>query len=171
MSLGIFCLSGKPVHQGHWEIIKRASTENDDAVLFVSLADRKRQHEKPIYGQHMKYIWENYLVPILPLNVEIDMCTSSPIQRAYAEMGELEKGNVVNLYAGKEEILNSFSRKQLNKYLGDKSKNVNVIQTPRVTSGTHMRELLTQGYQKEFCDLLPHDLNEQERCDIWKLLY
>jgi len=75
-------MSAKPFHLGHYRLIKRAETENDVTLVFVSLSSRgvkkvSRDGKKievpdagdtPIFGSDMAEIWNLHLVPHLDLD-------------------------------------------------------------------------------------------------------
>ena len=63
--VGLVPMSAKPFHEGHMSLIRKASDECKSVIVFVSTSDRKRKGEITIFGEDMKYIWENILIKYL----------------------------------------------------------------------------------------------------------
>lgn len=173
MRVGIFPLAGKPVHFGHWRVIERASNENDDVVVLASSGDRSRPGESQILGIDMETIWHDYLAPIAPANVEIEL-TDSPVTDTYDLLYELEDDSnveLVSLYAGAEDMDGRFSNAALHNYvpsLFDEGRIRRVV-TERFASGTEMRRLLTVGDKGKFEAMLP-PLSPEAKDAVWELL-
>lgn len=85
MNIGLIPMSAKPYHAGHHKLIQRAVSQNDKTFVFVSLSGRgvrkikdptdkrtikagarkietPKKGEVPIFGDDMKFIWENVLL-------------------------------------------------------------------------------------------------------------
>ena len=85
MNIGLIPMSAKPYHAGHHKLIQRAVSQNDKTFVFVSLSGRgvrkikdpadkrtikagarkievPKKGEVPIFGDDMKFIWENILL-------------------------------------------------------------------------------------------------------------
>ena len=168
-------MSGKPVHAGHWGLIEMAARENDEVHLFVSTSDRKRPGELTISGAAMKQIWDQFLEPALPSNVDVTY-GGSPVGNLYAELEAAEaedSEDTFQIYSDSEDILkytdgtlqNSapslFDSGQIIRRGVDRSETVNV-------SGTKMRELLAAGKTAAFAKFLPPPVqgDAQEIIDI-----
>ena len=162
MKIGLLGMSGKPVHAGHWGLIQIAARENDELHLFVSTSDRKRPGEMPIYGADMKRIWNEFLEPSLPSNVDVTY-GGSPVGHLYQELEQAEQEgseDTFQIYSDKEDIL-KYTDASLGKVAPtlldagqivrrgvDRNETVNV-------SGTKMRALLNAGDVEGFARFLP----------------
>ena len=120
MQIGMIAGSYKPFHSGHFECIKLAASECDEVHLFVSLSDRKRPGEVPIFGKDMEKIWHEELEKILPQNVLVSY-GGSPIQQILKEIGDASKSYTENtyiIYADAEDLAKNFNEDILQKYAG-----------------------------------------------------
>lgn len=162
MKIGLLGMSGKPVHAGHWGLIQIAARENDELHLFVSTSDRTRPGEMPIYGADMKRIWDEFLEPSLPSNVDVTY-GGSPVGHLYQELEQAEQegsADTFQIYSDKEDILKYtdaslgkvaptlLSAGQILRRGVDRNETVNV-------SGTKMRALLSAGDVEGFARFLP----------------
>jgi hypothetical protein len=162
MKIALVPISGKPVHAGHWGLIEIASRENDEVLLFISTSDRKRPGELTIYGSDMKQVWEKFLEPALPMNVEVTY-GGSPVGHLYEELEMAEEEgseDVYQIYSDKEDILKYtdtalgkvaptlLSDGQIVRRGVDRNETVNI-------SGTKMRALLKAGDVEGFARFLP----------------
>ena len=59
--IALISIVAKPYRTGHHELIKIATKENDEVLVFVSAVDRERKGEFTISGGAMKTIWKRYL--------------------------------------------------------------------------------------------------------------
>jgi len=165
-TIGLVPMAAKPYHAGHDGLVRIAAAENDEVHLFVSLADRTRKGEVPIYGSDMKIIWDKFIEPSLPGNVDV-YYVNVPVQEVYAELetAEAEKDSttVFKIYSDVEDILKytktSLGRSAPSLLANDQivTRGVDRNETVNV-SGTAMRALLSTGKQKDkktFISLLP----------------
>ncbi len=164
MNIGIYCGSFKPLHNAHYEIIKKASIENDIVLLIVSLKDRIKKDEFPIRGKHMAIIWQNHLQYIMPKNVNTIFVLDSPVKKVYSILSDFEKiqdKNIFNIYGGKKDLEKYFSK--LNYHL----ECINIIKIERNDmSGTKMRSFLMNNDKNSFIINLPTQLNGDEIYNI-----
>ena len=160
--------AGKPITSGHWGLIELASTECDEVHLFVSIGDRVRKGEAPIYGKDMMRIWNDYLEPVLPSNVSIEY-VNIPVQNVYAELEEAESVSDIEtkfaIYSDEEDILKYtdtslskaapelFKRGMIAHRSVSRSETVNI-------SGTKMREFIANGDRKNFKKFLPQPVRQ-----------
>lgn len=173
--VGIVAMSCKPMHAGHMQLINIASRENDVVKLFVSLNDRKRDGEIPIYGEDMDYLWKTYIQKSLPSNVEVVYSidkTKTPIRLVYEFLGNADDANTYVIYSDPNDIEKNFSNSQLQKYLNRLQKTgkiqlepVNRTQTTDI-SGTKMRQWLASGDKESFIANLPEMLQDAGE-EIW----
>lgn len=162
MRIGLIPASGKPVHAGHWGLIEIAANENDEVKLYVSLSDRKRPGELPILGSAMQQIWQEYLEPNLPGNVEVTY-GGSPVGNLYAELESAEaegSRDTYVIYSDVEDILKytdqALSKSAPKLFKRGKIERRGVKRTETVNvSGTKMREYLAAGKVKAFGRFLP----------------
>lgn len=167
-SIALVPISGKPIHAGHWGLIELASDECDEVRLFISTSDRARKGEIPIYGRDTKRIWDDYLEPALPSNVEV-VYGGSPVQRVFADLEDAEeigdKTTTYVIYSDVEDILkftdeflsrsapSLFERDQIRLRGVDRNETVNV-------SGTRMRSFLEKSDVRNFKKFLPHPVQQ-----------
>jgi len=164
-------MAGKPVHAGHWQLIKLASIENDVVELFVSTGDREN-----IAGSTMKEVWERFLTPSLPTNVVLSF-VKVPVKSVYDRIGAAEARREQDeyfIYSDADDIL-----KYKSKSLLKEAKNtfeegrihlrgISRLETTNV-SGSELRKLLRENSKKKFIALLPGDVKHNGEA-IWKLL-
>jgi nicotinamide mononucleotide adenylyltransferase len=155
-------MSAKPYHAGHDGLVRIAAAENDEVHLFVSLSNRERPGEMPIYGADMKVIWERFIEPSLPTNVDV-IYVPIPVRSVYEELEMAEEegsADVFQIYSDSEDIL-KYTDDALVKSAPtlmeegrivlrgvDRSETVNV-------SGTAMRKFLSMGDVENFGKFLP----------------
>lgn len=68
--IGVIPMAGRPVHAGHWRLIKNALAESDTVYLFVSVKGRGECQERIEPGQMMK-AWKDVLLPRLDSQVVV----------------------------------------------------------------------------------------------------
>ena len=175
MNIGLIGGSYKPCHAGHFELIMRASKENDEVHLYVSTSDRKRKGEFPIMGSDMETIWKDHLEPILPSNVIVEY-GGSPVAKIYKELEIAnlnESSNMYKIYSDPEDMENNYPENSLTKYAKNLYLNGQIVLVPTERtstvniSGTQMRQFLQACDKDSFLSMLPQGVNKEE---IWKIL-
>lgn len=164
MRVGIIAGAMKPCTRGHWELIQRASRENDRVVLFVSTADRGgMQGEALIRGSDMVEVWERFLVIHLPANVKLEF-VKMPIRSVYEMLGDADKRRSIDefsVYSDPRDVEVRFGLEKQRKYFGDllehgQVKFISVERTGEMdVSATQMRRLFEDGMRDAFISLLP----------------
>jgi hypothetical protein len=179
VEIGVVPMAVKPLHKGHWEVIKQAAEQNDKVFLIVS-AKARESGGIEISGSDMIKIWKRYLEPVLPPNVDISY-SGEPVAdakgaiRAYSNDPEV----YFKLYAGQDDA-DRVSDQVLEKdypvqypagrVKGVIVKNVDLASGVRV-KGEYMRNLLAQGKKEEFESLLPDELDDGAKESIWSMLF
>lgn len=175
-TVGLIDGSFKPYHAGHHALVTMAAGENDRVVVFVSLADRKRPGELAIYGSDMADIWQRYIVPTLPPNVEVRY-VKVPVRAVYDYLIEEEAAgspDAFNVYADPIDTASKYPIKNRLKYFPtlynsgrlsfvaevNPAKFTRGEGTPDV-SGTKMRAALGRGDFAAFAAGLPRELASQ----------
>ena len=97
MKIGLVPMAAKPYHAGHHWLVEKAAGENDVVIVYVSISDRVRRGEHPIYGKDMQRVWKEELEPIMPSNVEIRY-GGSPVQKVYQEIGDAGDAGSMDTY-------------------------------------------------------------------------
>lgn len=175
MKIGLVGGSMKPVHKGHFKLIKRASSENDNVLLFVSLSDRTDKNGLTITGSDMREVWERYLINLLPPNVKIEF-VQNPVKKMYEVMGnanELKSIDTFTIYADTHDMNERFNDEKLSKYMNELYKHGQLNRCPiertddMDVSGTQMRSLLKHGMKDAFISLLPESVDAQ---GVWEFL-
>jgi cytidyltransferase-like protein len=185
--LGLVPISAKPFHKGHMFLIEEASRENDEVIVYVSLKDRIKKGEFPIYGKDMEIIWENILKNIMPNNVIVEF-VEIPVRSVYEKAGEyceaelagLELNTTLRIYSDKEDTLNNFQKEKREKYFepllsqgrvefpGDFWQERNKTSIP--TSGTLVRKFISNDDFESFEDSMPSHLKREQIKEIWNIL-
>jgi hypothetical protein len=168
---GLIAMSGKPVHKGHHAAVMKASEECDEVRLFVSLSDRTRPGEVPIFGADMEIVWKTQLEAIMPANVVVEY-VKVPVASAYDFAGQIEKSGeevIVVFYADQEDLDKNFPEAKMSKYFPRLASEGLVQRSPtaRLFSGTKMRQFLASGDAKGFKSMLPDGVDKEA---VWELL-
>lgn len=175
MKIGLVGGSMKPVHRGHFELIKRASAENESVLLFVSMSDRADKDGLTITGADMREVWERYLINLLPPNVKLEF-VQNPVRKMYEVMGHANETHSIDaftIYADIDDMKKRFNDEKFSKYLNELYKHGQLrrCQVERIddmnVSGTQMRSLLKHGMKDAFVSLLPEGVDTQ---GVWELL-
>lgn len=170
-------MAAKPYHAGHDGLVRIAASECNRVLVFVSTGDRVRPGELAIYGRDMMLIWNKYIEPTLPTNVEVQY-VPFPVQSVYAELEHAEASadteSVFVIYSDVEDIL-KYTEKSLSrsapKVFNDQRielRGVDRTETVNI-SGTKMRSLIAQGDQTNFISLLPPAIQKNGK-KIFKIL-
>lgn len=169
--VGIIAMAGKPVHRGHWELIRQASAENDRVMLVVSTCDREE-----ISGSDMFSIWCDILQTHLPENVLLRF-SDSPYTEVMNEMKGMLADNdnniSFNVYSDCTDIEKMWSPVVLNKKFGRLAKQIATVAVSREminVSGTEMRQYLRDRNRDLFFLRLPEQLTRDECESVWQLL-
>ena len=166
MNIALIPMAAKPLHAGHYELIKIAAKENDQVILFVSSADRKRPGEVTILGADMMTIWKRFIQPTLPSNVEIDY-TGIPIRSLWEVLGdanESESDDTYVLYGDIEDISANYPESSLKRYTGWLYDNGQIRLEPISrkstidVSGTKMRKWIEDDNEEQFIYHLPQPI-------------
>lgn len=175
---GLIAMSAKPAHLGHWSLITKAASENDEVELFVSTSNRTRSGEIPIYGVDMEEIWNSYLVPALPPNVNANF-GGSPVGNVYAFLESEEDKNVPEnayvIYSDPVDLERNFSINALNNSvpLLLRNKQIKLQDVSREggvdISGTAMRQFLANDEKENFLQYLP-PISKDKKLAIWNIL-
>lgn len=169
--VGILCGSYKPFHLGHWNLMKKASEENNKVILLVSLKDRDN-----ILGSDMALIWKNYILPHLPNNVNPVFIDGSPLTRLFKILRLREADTSSNyqffIYSTPEDINLKFNNDLLTqicpKLLGTEILNLVPVKRSDTCdiSGSQMREFISNCDYKAFSKNMPIEFDNQAIFDI-----
>lgn len=159
MRIGFYPLSAKPFHKGHYAVIQQSAQENDAVILLVSLADRVRKDEYPVYGKTMARLWRDYYSAIMPANIKMFYTYESPVKKTFEFVEKASADDVVSVYGGGEDA---------ERYFADVPEHIRVCAIPRTDiSGTKMRQYLKEGRKTEFMEGLPLGLDAES---VWYYL-
>lgn len=171
MDIGLFPISAKPFHKGHNKLISIASNENDAVIVIISLTDRVRKNEFPIYGKDMALIWRDHLSATLPSNAKTLFLTSSPIRKTYEILGDAEYKDLKDkyfIYGDKNDLTKNFPLEMMERYYPTLSINNLIALCPydrqdiEEISGTIMREYLANEKKEDFIKMMPENVNGEQ---------
>jgi len=174
-TLGIFVVSGKPVHAGHWSVIELATKECDEVLVLTSTSGRD---ELP--PGVMIDAWRVVLEPQFHRdypNATLVITPDSPLGLAVDKMRDLK--NVVSsfvFYADDEDSASKYSREKLDAMIRDpivveKFRQRPVPRSETVSiSGTRMREFLKNDDKESFEKFVPSTLSPEMKGQYWKIL-
>ena len=188
--IGLVPMSAKPFHEGHMSLIRKASDECNRVIVYVSTSDRKKKGEFPIFGEDMKYIWENILEDSIEdkyPNV-IFVYGGSPVGKVYEKLKEandIQTENVYRVYSDVNDTAKRFPAKYKQLHFGDLYNRGKVIfpaeESPKSftrgegsanISGTIMRAYLSNGQEDKFLflDNLPGEIDQTDKEEIFNIL-
>ena len=183
--IGLVPMAAKPFHKGHMALIEMAANQNDQVKVFVSLSDRAKKGEFPVYGAQMQEIWKNHLMNLMPNNVNIEFLSTGmqPVRLVYetlTEASEAHSPNTFTVYSDPVDTRQNYSENYRQQYFGDLygagqvlfAAEENPAQFTRGTgtpdaSGTMARKALADNNFEVFADLMPDGVDAQA---IWDIL-
>jgi hypothetical protein len=175
ISIGIFVVSGKPVHAGHWGMIDLASRECDEALIITSTSGRD---ELP--PGVMIDAWKAVLEPQFHRdypNATLIITPESPLQLAIDKMRQLK--DVVSkfvFYSDDEDARGKYARDKITDMLRDpiaasKFQQMPVPRSETVQiSGTQMRQFMAADDRASFDRYVPQTLDQEARDKYWSIL-
>ena len=174
--IGLVPMSAKPFHEGHMSLIRKASDECKEVIVFVSTSDRKRKGEITIFGDDMLQIWENILINYLPDNAICEY-GGSPVRKVYDKLDEgMQEDNLEKDYAiySGEEDKDRYSAR----YYAEMIERVFIRTMSRgedtmAISGTLMRDYLSNASEDKFLflDGLPREISDEDKEEIFNILF
>jgi len=189
--IGLVPMSAKPFHDGHMFLIRKASDQCKNVIVFVSISDRKRKGEITIFGEDMKYIWENILERSIKDkygNVKFEY-GGSPVGKVYKklqEANEILSDKVYSVYSDAEDTMKNYSHAARVKYFEDLYNTGGVVfpaeenpesfvrgeGSPNV-SGKLMRSYLSNASEDKFLflDSLPWEIKDEDKEEIFNILF
>ena len=201
MRIGLVPMSAKPYHRGHHYLVSTAAAQNDKVLLFISISDRCRKGEVPIYGEDMQQIWCDQLEGILPDNVE-PIYGGSPVRKVYETLiSEEEKLSLGGLIENTYTVYSDEEDTKLNYTVGRSKKPGAIAPVDKYfpnlyaqgyvsfaaetnpgmfsrgdgapdVSGTKMRDMLPDVSKKpQFIAGLPEDLPDEGKSSIYDRLH
>jgi hypothetical protein len=175
ISLGIYVLAGKPVHNGHWQMIDLATRECDESLIITSTAGRD---ELP--PGSMIDAWKSVLEPQLHKdypNATLIITSESPLSIAVGKMRQLK--SVVsnfNFYSDAEDASGKYSIENLTGMIRDPGvmeklhqRSIDRGETTQI-SGTRMRKFLAMDDRSSFDEYVPQTLSDKQKDQYWNVL-
>jgi cytidyltransferase-like protein len=173
--IGLVPMSAKPFHEGHMSLIRKASDECKEVIVYVSTSDRKRKGEITIFGEDMAMIWETIISKYLPYNVRCEY-GGSPVGNVYKVLEDasaLNDGTTYAIYTGEDDAARYSS-----KYYIDIIDSVHLRTMTRgedtmPISGTLMRSYLSNASEDKFLflDGLPMEITDEDKEEIFNILF
>tara|TARA_Y200000002_G_scaffold353960_1_gene333850 strand:+ start:117 stop:737 length:621 start_codon:yes stop_codon:yes gene_type:complete len=174
--IGLVPMSAKPFHEGHMSLIRKASDECKEVIVYVSTSDRKRKGEITVFGEDMKVIWETIISKYLPQNVTCEY-GGSPVRNVYLKLEEgVLPENIDKTYAiyTGEEDKDRYSSKYYIEiiervYLRTLARGEDTMSI----SGTLMRSYLSNASEDKFLflDGLPREISDDDKEEIFNILF
>ena len=163
--LGLIAMSAKPYHIGHHFLVQQSSNLCTSTTVFASIVDRKRKGEMPILGADMEKIWNTFLIPNMPHNVNIELISSSPIKMIYEQISQAKEQKDLRI------AIFSDDHDQIKCDLPNVSQlsYQRSIQSPNI-SGKMMRRFVQQNDFLSFSQHLPYFLSQNEKEMIFSQL-
>jgi len=174
MNIGLIPMSAKPYHIGHHKMIIKAAKENDVVIVFASTSDRKRGEAPGLAGEVMYDVWNKYIIPIMPENVEIRL-GGNPVRKVYELTGDANEKrdkSFYRIYSSANDIEKNFPDTSMKKYIGVLFENnqIEMKATKRYTSGTKVRKLLESNDFEGFVINMPEELTTKQIHGLFSLL-
>lgn len=176
-AIGLIPMSAKPYHAGHHMLVTLASRECDVVIVITSTTDRGGQHEHTVTWNAMDAAWKLLIEPVLPQNVTVIKCQSSPIRYVYELLGKASDDDqcddAFTVYAGTNDAIANFPIKSQLKYfqrlIVNKMFNVKTIDrdSTNIASGTLMRRCIMVNDFTTFARYVAPGINSHA---MWKLL-
>jgi hypothetical protein len=175
ISLGIFIVAGKPIHAGHWEMIKKASSECDEALILTSASGRDE-----IKPGDMIDSWKAILEPQFHKdfsNATLIMTSDSPVQVAIGKMRQLK--HVVDKFVFYSDDVDAAGKYEITKLRGmvkdpamiEKLQQRAIPRSETVqVSGTDMRGFLIKDDKASFDKFCPPTLAQEMKDKYWSIL-
>jgi nicotinamide mononucleotide adenylyltransferase len=172
--IGLIPGSFKPYHAGHDALIRLASSENDDVLVFASTADRPRKGELLIQGDKMRIVMEKFVKPSLNLlgNVRVIYADSpvTPVTMVFNTLNRAEQNyshDMYTIYSDSKDI-ERFTHVNLRKQAPNLFDRGQIIRkgikrgtkTPNV-SGADMRRFIMTNDVEMFSKMLPEGIRSQ----------
>jgi hypothetical protein len=175
ITVGIFVLAGKPVHDGHWKMIGRVASECDEALIITSIAGRD---ELP--AGVMIDAWKSVLEPQFHKdfpNATLIISQESPLDIAVNKMRDL-KGIVSRFifYSDVEDAKVKYSPAKMRSTIKDPAvlEKFQQVAVPRSEttqiSGTMMRGFIAAGDKSSFDSYVPKNLNQEMKNMYWGIV-
>jgi len=173
-------MAAKPYHAGHHWLVEKAANDNDRVIVFVSLSDRIKKGQFPIYGKDMERVWREELEQIMPDNVEVRY-GGAPVGNVYQEIVQAVEANSPNtysIYSDATDTARNYPENNRIKYM-EPLYSAGQVRFPAEEnpeqftrgggmpgdapdiSGTAMRAALGAGDLETFCAGLPSGVNAQ----------
>ena len=179
--IGLIPMSAKPFHEGHMFLIRKAIDECKKVIVYVSISDRSREGEITIFGEDMKFIWENILEDSIRDNfpgIEIEFeYGGSPVRNVYEKLEEgILPENIDKTYAvytGKEDEGRYSAKHYIDiidrVYIRAMARGED---TPPI-SGKLMRSYLSNASEDKFLflDSLPYEVKADDKEEIFNILF
>lgn len=178
--IGLVAGSFKPFTAGHYNLVKKASDECDEVILFVSTGNRQRPGEFGLTWEHMKPVWDRYLHPAINnlRNVQLEL-KSQPIRAIYELLinanHDPRDHDLYVLYSDPNDMQLTYSNVIQMKYwprLFSRDQVLSCVVNREETdgiSGTIMRNALAKGDMEAFIAGLPEPIRPYGS-DIFSLL-
>lgn len=173
--IGLVPMSAKPFHEGHMSLIRKASDECKEVIVYVSTSDRKRKGEITIFGEDMTMIWETIISKYLPRNVRCEY-GGSPVGNVYKVLEEastLNDGTTYAIYTGEDDAARYSSKYYIDIIDSVYLRTMTRGEDTMPISGTLMRSYLSNASEDKFLflDGLPAEISDKDKEEIFNILF
>jgi len=172
-TLGVYVVAGKPIHEGHWQMIEKASRECDEALIVTSVAGRDEMQAGVMVKAWKRVLFSQFEIDYP--NARLIITDKSPFIIAIEEMKKAKDDfDKLIFYSDDNEAI-KYS-KNIPRLLGDPEivskftlRGISRSETIQI-SGTKMREFLKLDDKDSFDAYAPRTLSQKMKDKYWSIL-
>ena len=172
-SLGVYVVAGKPIHEGHWQMIGKASKECDEALIVTSVAGRDEMQAGVMVKAWKRVLFSQFEIDYP--NARLIITDKSPFIIAIEEMKKAKDDFDKLIFYSDDNDAIKYS-KSIPRLLEDPEivskftlRGVSRSETIQI-SGTKMRELLKLDDKESFDAYAPQTLSQAMKDEYWRIL-
>jgi hypothetical protein len=172
-TLGIYIVAGKPIHEGHWQMIGKASKECDEALIVTSVTGRDE-----ISAGVMVKVWKRVLISQFEIdypNARLIIADKNPFVTAAQEIIKAKDDFDQFKFYSDDQEATKYSKDILrllkNSEIASKFISMGIPRSETIQiSGTKMREFLKFDDKDSFDKYAPRTLSQEMKDKYWSIL-